>query len=434
MTTLVSSASLALVLAACSSVPPEREQPDDPAPPGSGSGAPDPDKNDQDDAHDPPPVPGCLDAIPSGALELERELGDTNDFDQKADVDVDRNDDVLHALPRTASSPLFGLTKLNNDLVTLYTRPFGDLVATDDDNHVFVTGLFDRTIDFGFGPDAPHGDGHAYLVKLDRNGEPLFAKELHPCGTLEVVSIAADAPGKRVAVSGIGAGTLILDGDDGSALLRIPLVGDVAFDARGNIIIAGELDGDAFVAKLDAWGNERFRLTFGESTAPEHADLGDNRQAGVGVTVDSEDNILVVGELEATIHLFGDNYAFTPTEVGDVDGGFVLKLDPKGALVWKFVREAQDMADVAVDPLDNVLVSGTGLGALVPPSIPFVFKVHATTGTILWSRDQLPGMGYGSAGGIASDACGNAFWAATARVSPFEEALEGRAFLLKLAL
>lgn len=423
MKTLVCTAALALALAGCA-VPSEQEQT------GDRSSDRDPDKNDD---HGQPPVPGCLDATPTGAIELELVLGETNDFAQKADVDVDRGDNVLHALPRTESSPLFGLTKLSNDLVTLYTRPFGDLVATERDN-VFVTGMFDRTIDVGFGPDAPHGDDHAYIVKLDRNGRTLFVKELSPCGALAVVSIAVDSPRGRVAVSGTGAGTLILDAGDGRELFRVAPVGDVAFDSRGNIIITGELAGDAFVAKLDASGKQVFRLTFAESTAPEHAAIGANRQAGVGVAVDREDNIIVVGEFETTIRLFGDNYFINGgSEVGDLDGAFVLKLDPHGALVWKQVRDAQDVADVAVDPLNHVLVSGSQLAALAPFSRPFVFKLDATTGTSLWLHSDLPGIGYGTAGGIATDSCGNAFWAATARVT-FDETVLARAFLLELAL
>lgn len=428
MKTLVSSATLALAIAGCA-VPSEQEQA------GDRSSEPDLDKSDGDDSHDdgPPPVPGCLGVTPTGTVELELILGETNDFAQRADVDVDHSDNVLHALPRTARSPLSGLTKLSNDLVTLYARPFGDLVATDGDS-VFVTGMFDRTIDFGFGPDAPHGDGHAYLVKLDHNGQTLFAKELYPCGTLAVVSIAVDSPRGRVAVSGLDAGTLMLDAGDGRELFRVAAGGDVAFDSQGNIIITGELAGDAFVAKHDAWGQQLFRVTFSESAAPEHAALGANRQAGVAVTVDGEDNIIVAGEFETTIQLFGDSYFIGGGgEVGDLDGGFVLKLDPHGALVWKQVRDAQDIADVAVDPLNHVLVSGSQLASLSPFSHPFVFKLDATTGAFRWLHSELPGIGYGTAGGIASDSCGNAFWATTARVT-FDETVLARAFLLKLAL
>lgn len=375
---------------------------------GSGSGTPD------------AAVTSCLDATPTGgALVYSTPLWDASYLD-RARLAVDGRDEI-YVVNGT-------LSKRGSDGSAQWSRAFGDHVATGANGEVYVAGLFDRTIDFGAGPVRPHGDdGHAYLVKLDSDGNVLAVHDdLGRCGVRSVHAVAVDPRG-RVALTGSGLGTIVIDAS-GAVVVTSDIVGlDLTFDAAGHLLVAGAADGDGFVVRLDASGTETLRATFDEGATT------DDRQAIVAVAADAGGGIYLAGEFARTLHLDGEDHLVTGYEGGDLDGGFVVKLDGAGAVQWTHVFFAQDVADLALDPLGNILVSKTGAGDRSPPYIPDYVKLDGATGARIPGQPFEVGAGYGTAQGIAADSCANVVWLAHAVINFPPEDQITHAFLSTLA-
>ena len=340
------------------------------------------------------PPRACLGVEPSGRLIFGNTLATGSD--QRVDVAIDVRDALLYALPD------FGLTKATGDGTPIFTRDFGALVTTDAAGNLYVAGMFDRVRDFGLGDMIPHGDGHAYLVKLDSSGTTVWAREVPPCGTLSIRAIAVDAT-DRIALSGYGMGTEVFD-PDGALLFASPLVGELAFSAAGDLAIVGSTaDYHAFVAELDRSGNVRWQHTFGGAAG----------QTGTGVAIDRAGNVAVVGDFTSSIDVFGQLYEVGVCSECDMHGAFTLLLSPTGDLRWG-VRFpfAQEIADVVFDPLGNLLVSTDETGSQEPFRIPTVFKLDKAGN--LWGHTNALN-GYGYSHGLAVDSCGRTFWGVTIR-------------------
>ena len=361
----------------------------------------------------------CLTSTPSGQIQQTLFLG-TSSFAASADVAVDIDDNVLYAS--------HGLTKLTDSGTVLFHVPFGDLVATDAAGNIYLAGMFNVATDFGLGMLQPHGDGHAFLVKLTSSGRPMFARELQPCGTQSVTSLAVGANG-RIAISGVGMGTRILD-DRGELLFTSDLVGDVAFDSQGNLLVTGAIDTDMFIAKLDANARLVFDLRIGD-----RSNATSGTQVGTHITVDASDNIIVTGTAtKEGVNLFGQDWVSGTTPTGDTLAlGFILKLTSSGSLVWTHVYDVERDGGVAVDPFGNVIYSAMDLAYTPPYLLAVTTKLAADDGRHLWARFA-PATSYGTALGVASDSCGSAFWATNVLLSLSDPNAAPAAYLVKLSL
>ncbi|WP_437927709.1 hypothetical protein WMF37_00320 [Sorangium sp. So ce291] len=176
----------------------------------------------------------------------------------------------------------------------------------------------------------------------------------------------------------------------------------VARDADNNVIMAGTFDGDAniggtsfhslgntdvFVAKLDPQGNVLWVASIS----------GVNAELVYGLAVDSENNIVVAGELGTTATL-RDSMGRTTTMMGAGGGDlFVVKLDGAGGRLWSshFGNPSHQSAlDVAVSPDNDVVVVGRSSGSVdfgrfalsATDQDAFVAKLGATTGEPSWAK------------------------------------------------
>jgi hypothetical protein len=136
---------------------------------------------------------------------------------------------------------------------------------------------------------------------------------------------------------------------------------DLVVDSQGNAIVVGDFRGtldfdlgplpsaggfDQFVAKLDCSGQPLLAVRFGSEIEQE---------LFTRVAVDSEDNIVIAGELIGTFDFGGGPIS---SDDGDV---FVVKLSPAGGFVWQrtFAGAGGQLARaVAVVVFDRVLVAG----------------------------------------------------------------------------
>lgn len=183
----------------------------------------------------------------------------------------------------------------------------------------------------------------------------------------------------------------------------------VTIDDAGSIYVVGQTGGvlagqtrgggntDAYVAKYDRDGNERWVRQFG----------GVGEDSALAATVDSIGNLYVVGQSPGELpgRLF----------VGGVSGAFVRKYTGDGDELWirQFGTQVSAIANgVAVDAAGNVYVAGQVEGAL--PGQPhfgnndaFV-RAYDGSGRELWTRQ------FGAPGGdfaldVAADEAGSVY-------------------------
>ncbi|MGK3989216.1 hypothetical protein WME99_39590 [Sorangium sp. So ce136] len=255
---------------------------------------------------------------------------------------------------------------------------------------------------------------HEWSIRIGENGEN---------GDKEGLDVAFDGEG-NILVAGSFTGTLGSTPSLGSSdcfITKLKPSGDtyegwprafggpgtdrcsvVARDADNNVIMAGTFDGDAniggtsfhslgntdvFVAKLDPQGNVLWVASIS----------GVNAELVHGLAVDSENNIVVAGELGSTATL-RDSMARTTRMMGTGGGDiFVVKLAGAGGLLWDshFGNSSHQAAlDVAVSPDNDVVVVGRSSGNMdfgrfvlsATDQDAFVAKLDATTGEPSWAK------------------------------------------------
>jgi hypothetical protein len=359
-----------------------------------------------------------------------------------SDVTTDPAGNVLHAMQAIPGEPGGGLTKLGPDGVEIWSRPYGSVVASDDAGNVIVAGAFDAPLDLGFGPLVPSGGADVFVAKLSPDGQPIWARKLGTSADDAPRSLAVDSAGK-IALSALTAGTFVFDGQ-GNPLWEKPFAGALAYDSGGNLLVTGGFVGsedfgagpvqsggasDAFVVKLDPDGKHLFSHVIGD------AGNDAEEQIGTSISVDAKGDVILVGELDGGISLFGDAQSMPSAgEQGRLPGAFVAKLDPAGNPLWHRISIAvEDLFDVTTDPDQNLLVAGSLVGDVVPFRRTFVQKLDPG-GTLLWEREQLPSdsTGVGAGHGVATDRCGAAFWSAAVRMDGSSPEQPTRALLVRL--
>ncbi len=178
----------------------------------------------------------------------------------------------------------------------------------------------------------------------------------------------------------------------------------LAADASGNIYLTGSTEGDfggpnaghvdAFLAKLDASGNELWRRQMGTTRL----------DYGCSVAVDASGHSYVSGYTDGS--LGGPNiWAYD---------AFLIKLDTAGNELWsrQIGTTSSDYGQaVAVDASGNAYVSGLTSGSLGGPNAgqtdAFLTKFDAS-GTELWSQ-QIGSTSSDRSNAVAVDAAGNAY-------------------------
>lgn len=329
----------------------------------------------------------------------------------------------------------------------LWAKRFGDgaaqaatAVAVNASGDVFVTGRFDGTIDFGGGPLQSAGGLDVFVAKLDATGGHVWSRRFGGSGDQWGSGIALSSTGDVLVVGNFtdaidfGGGAMQSAGGHDVFVLKLSATGDhvwskrfgdaedqlvrsVAADGAGNVVLAGALSGvadfgagplqsagglDAFVTKLDAGGGHLWSHVFGDG----------NDQDAKSVTLDDQDNVLLVGVYTGSMALGG-----SPLQS---DGGgdvFLAKLDMGGGHVWsKGFGDAGAQAgwSVATDSSGAILLAGGFEGAIEIESGAlqsaggldmFAIKAESSGGPI-W------GAGFGDGGeqsltSVAVDGSGN---------------------------
>jgi hypothetical protein len=390
-------------------------------------------------------------------------IGSTGD-EKPGDICIDANNNIINVgsfsgIADVDAGPIELMLTSNGDVDAfvvkydsngniLWAKSFGQLsediaegVTTDANGNIYVVGSFVNTVDFNPGSGVNNytslGGGDAYILKLDPNGNFIWAKTFGSANYDEANSIAISATGD-ILVSGYFAGTTDFNTGPASNILtsigfydpfvlKLDSMGDfvwaksfsgssdydfsidVAVDASGNVYMAGNFEetldlnpgigvnsvisngfSDIYFVKLDANGN----FIWGESIG----NSGIN--SIIALEVDSVGNVFAGG-------YFFDAMDFDPgpsslvLSDGNYWGGFLMKMNTNGEIIWANSITSTtyaDVRDLAINSSGNIylagrlngtadLISGSGTYNVTAVAGDDIFTAaYNTNGTFLWGN------------------------------------------------
>jgi hypothetical protein len=270
----------------------------------------------------------------------------------------------------------------------------GTAVVTDANGNVYVTGAFEGNIDFDPGPGtatvSSHGMQDIFLLKLDPNGNFLWAGGIGGVDYEESVGLGVDATGNVYLSAYFSAP---IDADPGSGEVELTSQGVLdnfvaKFNSNGELIWANSYGGSGlevvlalrvtpngdqyitgsfsdpgvgvsnmtgsgnstgYLLKLDTDGNFELARSIGASGNVTSYDLD----------VDTDGNMYLTGQFSGTIDL--DPGIGITQFTSNLDNGFVIKLDASGDFVWgNNIRSAETVIPYSIDVNSNgdVMISG----------------------------------------------------------------------------
>ena len=299
-------------------------------------------------------------------------------------------------LPSTGLNDVV-LAKYASNGAHLWSKSFGSLandtgsaVAVDAAGNVFLLAQCFGNVDFGGGLLTISGGSDIFLVKFDPSGTHIWSKRFGDASLQIGKDIAVDAFGD-VAITGqflstvdFGGGVLTSGGGLDACLAKFSgaagthlwskSFGDgstqsgngVAFDAAGDVVITGELQGsanfgggtisstgasDVFVAKYTSGGAHTWSKRFGDASA----------QLGWKIATDASNNVVIAGSLQGEIDFGGG----VLTSAGNQDV-FLAQFGASGAHNWsrQFGSTGVDVGlSVACDAASNIVLAGYFFGS-----------------------------------------------------------------------
>lgn len=207
---------------------------------------------------------------------------------------------------------------------------YGQTIALDSDDNIFIAGSFTGDIDFDV-YDGTHilssnGNGDIFFAKYKTNGELLFVKALEGMEFWEHVhDITLDNGGNIYIAGQFGS----CDFDPGSSIFPI----DAGFDDSADI----------FFAKYNAEGNLVYVNSYGVA----------NIDVARGIALDEEENIYLTGS-------FNDNIDFNPGYQGgelfanSYDDIFLAKFSQETTLASQPVNETSSSLRISPNPTTTI--------------------------------------------------------------------------------
>ncbi len=206
------------------------------------------------------------------------------------------------------------------------------------DGTVIVGGHFSEMVGYAprvnKGPPTGGGMGDCFVAKYKEDGKLVWSTEFGSEGEDSLRGLAVDSSG-NVLVTGTYKGTLKLNGDVGAP-------------------VAGGMYSDVYLAKLNGVGGTKGWLTT----------CGANNPDGVfGITVDSSDNVTIVGHYQNTL-------SCTPSQLDPVTSpdvnAFALHLDSNGANGWlkSYGEAGSQYARAVLATEDGLYIAGSFDGTL----------------------------------------------------------------------
>lgn len=325
---------------------------------------------------------------------------DVPDHSQAKGVGVDANGNVIVAGEFTGSIDFGGslLNSVGSDLYVakldptgkhLWSKRFGgaggaqtvDALAVDPVGAVLVAGRLYQgaTIDFGGGPiTSTSGGDNSFVVKLDAQGNYVWAKLFSGNQAIYVNGLTADPSGNAIAV-----GQFVGTADFGS----------------GNTASKGYYD--MFAVKLaSSNGSTSWAKTFGDPNT-----TGTENQYANYVAADANGTVFVTG-----FGYYNVQIGNITVVLGTSGSSICIRLDTFGVFAGYALLSASGAPSVAVDGSGNVFLTSYATGTVNFPNggsvtssttpYPYVAKLDPML-NFIWGK-----VGYGG-GAMATDATGN---------------------------
>ena len=225
-------------------------------------------------------------------------------------VDFDPGPDVMKLNPGRGSAIFIQKLDANGNFIWAKScggkgNQIGQSIKVDAMGDVYTTGIFQDTIDFNPGTGVANpsavGEEDVFILKLDANGNFLWAKSFGGIEMDRGYSIAIDAEG-NVYTTGYFIDTV--DFDPGTGVTNLSAVGGK----------------DIFILKLDPNGNFVWAKSFGGTE-------------GIGIAIDGMGNVITTGYFSDTVDFDPGTGVMNLTSAGET-GIFILKLDANGNLLW----------------------------------------------------------------------------------------------------
>ena len=269
------------------------------------------------------------------------------------------------------------------------------VITTDSNGDIYVSGVFSGSVDFGGVFKNTLGNQDIFLAKYDGDtGELIWVSQIGGSAHETSTAIAVDAGGNILLAGGFNS--------ESTTFFSSPLSGGPSTTLQNdNIICADNAQGcnsDAFLAKYTPDGSLDWVFGFGEQQEDIIA----------GLTIDSEGNLLVTGYFSLQVD-------FDPgTEEFNLSGGtrdaFVAKYNSDGGFIWALdiggaqTANPDEGTSVTTDPNGNVYVTGyftgqdvdfdpvdgreTLLSAGADPSQKEIFVArYDADGDLIWAYD-----------------------------------------------
>jgi ankyrin repeat protein len=263
-------------------------------------------------------------------------------------------------------------------------------LAVDESGNVYLTGTYQRDLDFG-GPALDNsGIYDIFLAELDSSGNHVFSKGFGAGGGTETTGVALAVDPSGVCLAGNIDGTINLGGGllraaDGKSIvvarfsregkyLRGSMfggrgdahVGAIAVDSAGGVMVTGGFSGAMRVGAStleSAGGSDIMLLRLDPSLAPVWGKRfgGTGYDEGRGLAVDRAGGIYLAASVEDQIDLG------SPAVGRGKADALVARLDSTGAMQWarRYGSTGADGASaVALDRFQNVIFTGAFTGEI----------------------------------------------------------------------
>jgi len=281
------------------------------------------------------------------------------------------------------------MIKLDPDGNPVWAQSFGGTlvdegigIAVDASGSSYTTGLFAGTMTVGNTTLTSAGLNDIFMIKLDTDGNPVWAEGFGGTGRDEGIGIAVDGSGSSY-TTGLFGGTMTV----------------------GNTTLTSAGPGDIFMIQLDPDGNPVWAEGFG----------GTGEDLGIGIAVDASGSSYTTGSFQGTMTV--GNTTLTSAGPGDI---FMIKLDPDGNPVWaqSFGGTNFDLGlGIAVDASGRSYTTGFFRGTMTVGNTTLITSVGAPDlfmikldpdGNPAWAQ-IFGGTGQDQGNGIAVDASGSSY-------------------------
>jgi len=273
-------------------------------------------------------------------------------------------------------------------------QDLGYAIAVDDSGNVYTTGSFRGTADFDPGPGTENLTANGtnpdiFILKLNANGNYIWAKRIGGTGLDEAKAIAVDNSG-NVYTTGSFTGTVDFDPGPGTENLTASGLFISKLDANGNYIWAKRIGGTGGMANAIAVDNSGNVYTTGSFIGTVDFDPGPGTE---NLTANGANSDIFISKLDVN-----GNYVWAKGIGGSSvqDQGRAITVDDSGYVYTTGIFRGT--ADFDPGPgTENLTANGTN------PDI-FISKLDAN-GNYIWAK-QIGGTGLDEANAIAVDDSG----------------------------